>query len=116
MLSLQNAKSSRNGVLVVRCGVILLMCAALLMMSSISTTGVHAQGQSATGKFRRIGRPIPNQYIVVFNDDTLSSEVDSRAAEMARASGGIVKHIYRYALNGFSARMSEAAAIALSLD
>ncbi|MEK6410976.1 MAG: S8 family peptidase [Acidobacteriota bacterium] len=117
MLSLQNAKWSRNGVLAVRCVVILLLCGALLMMSSISTNKVSAQGQSAAiGKFRRIGRPIPNQYIVVLNDDISGSEVASRAAEMARASGGIVSHIYRYSLTGFSARMSEAAAIALSLD
>ena len=104
MLSLQNAKGSRNRVLAVRCAVIILLCGVLLMISTISTTNVRAaQGQSAAGKFRRIGKPIPNQYIVVLNDDTLSSEVDSRAAEMARASGGIVRHIYRYALTGFSA-------------
>jgi subtilisin family serine protease len=117
MLSLQNAKVSRNRVLAVRCAVIILLCGVLLMISTISTTNVRAaQGQSAAGKFRRIGKPIPNQYIVVLNDDTLSSEVASRAAEMARASGGIVRHIYRYALTGFSALMSEAAAIALSSD
>jgi subtilisin family serine protease len=117
MLSLQNAKVSRNRVLAVRCAVIILLCGALLMISTISTTNVRAaQGQSAAGKFRRIGKPIPNQYIVVLNDDILSSEVASRAAEMARASGGSVGHIYRYALRGFSARMSEVAAIGLSLD
>ncbi|MEK6286275.1 MAG: LamG-like jellyroll fold domain-containing protein [Acidobacteriota bacterium] len=86
------------------------------MMSSISTTGVRAQGQSATAKFHRIGRPIPNQYIVVLNDDLPSSDVASRADEMLRTTGGSIGHIYRYALRGFSARMSEGAAIALSLD
>jgi len=97
--------------------VIILLCGASLMISTISTTNVRAaQGQPAAGKFRRVGRPIPNQYIVVLNDDILSSEVASRAAEMALASGGSIGHIYRYALRGFSARMSEAAAIALSLD
>ncbi|MEK6320885.1 MAG: S8 family serine peptidase [Acidobacteriota bacterium] len=116
MLSLQNAKWSRNGVLAVRCVVILLLCGALLMMSAISTTNVRAQGQSAAGKFRRVGRPIPNQYIVVLNDDIPGSEVASRAGEMARTIGGSIGHIYRYALRGFSARMSEAAARALSLD
>jgi subtilisin family serine protease len=32
------------------------------------------------------------------------------------ASGGIVGHVYRYAITGFSARMTESAALALSLD
>ena len=95
---------------------IILFFGALLMVSSISTTNVRGQDQSATTKFRRVTRPIPNQYIVVLNDDTSSSEVASRAVEMARASGGIVGHIYRYALSGFAAQMSESAAIELSLD
>src|SRR5262249_45028022 len=40
----------------------------------------------------------------------------SRASEMAVTSAGIRRHIYRHAFPGFSASMSEAAAIALSLD
>lgn len=117
MLSLQKLKSSRNRrVLAVRCAMIILLCGASLTISVISTTNVGAQDQSAPAKFRRVGSPIPNQYIVVLNDDTISSEVASRAAEMARAIGGSIGHIYRYALRGFSARMSEAAAVALSLD
>lgn len=116
MLSLQNAKFSRNRVRVVRCAVIFMLCGASLMISSISTTNVGAQIQSATTKFRRVGKPIPNQYIVVLNDNIPGSEVASRAAEMAFTTGGNVRHIYRYALSGFSAEMSEPAAIALSLD
>ena len=54
MLSLQNARSSRNRILAVRCAVIILLCGALLMISAISTTRVRAQGQSAAGKFRRV--------------------------------------------------------------
>jgi hypothetical protein len=61
MLSLQNAKSSRNRVRAIRCAVIVLLCSGLLMISAMSTTKVRAQGQAATGKFRRVGKPIPNQ-------------------------------------------------------
>ena len=92
MLSLQNAKSSRNRILAVRCAVIILLCGALLMISPKSTTSARAQGQSGAGKFRRIGRPILNQYIVVLNDDILGSEVDSSAREMTRAFGGSIGH------------------------
>jgi len=87
------------------------------MISAIGTTRVGAQGQSATGKFRRIGRPIPNQYIVVLDDKTSVGNVASIAGELARLHGGSVRHIYRYALKGFSVyQLPEAAAIALSLD
>lgn len=88
----------------------------LLMISGLSPTKVRAQTQQATGKFRRVENPIPNQYIVVLDDDLPGSVVASRAGEMTGSIGGSVGHIYRYALKGFSARMSEAAAIALSLD
>src|SRR5947199_8825493 len=98
MRSLQNAKSSRNRILAIRCAVIILLCGALLMISAISTVNARAQRESAaTGKFRRVGRPIRGQYIVVLNDNTLSSEVEARAGEMAFTAGGSVGRIYRYA-------------------
>lgn len=116
MLSLQNAKSSRNRVLAVRFAVIMMLCAALLMISAISTTRVRAQNRLAPSKFLRVGKPIPNQYIVVLNDNVPGSEVALRAGEMTRPLGANIGHIYRSTLKGFSATMSEAAAIALSLD
>lgn len=116
MRSLRNAKESRNEGAAVRCAVVVFLIGTLLMISGISTTKVRAQTQQATGKFRRVENPIPNQYIVVLDDDVPGSVVASRAGEMTRNIGGRVGHIYRYALKGFSARMSEAAAIALSRD
>jgi subtilisin family serine protease len=116
MLSLLNANGSRNRVLAVRCAMIILLCGGLLMLSALPQIKVRAQSQPSTGKFRRVAKPIPNQYIVVLNDNIPGSEVASRATEMAFSAGGSIGHIYRYALSGFSAKMSEAAAIALSLD
>lgn len=117
MLSLQNARSSSNRILAVRCAVIILLCGALMMISGVSTTRVRAQGQPAAGKFRRVGNAIPNQYIVVLDDNTPAANVASLAGEMARAPGGNVTHIYRYALKGFAVyQLSEAAAMALSQD
>src|SRR6266496_5507186 len=67
-------------------------------------------------KFNRVERPLPNNYIVVLNDDTAASSVGSIAANLANAHGGITEHVWRTALKGFSIRMPEAAAIALSKD
>jgi len=86
------------------------------MFSALPSTKVRAQSEPSPSKFRRVAKPMPNQYIVVLNNNIPDSEVASRAAEMAFTAGGSVEHIYRYALSGFSAKMPEAAAIALSLD
>lgn len=94
----------------------ILLSGVLLMISVISTTKVGAQDQLTSAKFRRVAKPIPNQYIVVLDDDTPSSEVASKAAELAATAGGSFSRVYRYALKGFSARMSESAAIAISVD
>src|SRR5437660_3038681 len=93
MLSLQNVKFSRNRVRAIRCAVIVLLCSGLLMISAMTTTKVRAQGQPATGKFRRVGKPIPNQYIVVLDDNTQGADVASIVGEMARVHGGTVTHI-----------------------
>jgi hypothetical protein len=87
------------------------------MISAMPSTKAGAGGQSATGKFRRVTDPILNQYIVVLDDNTPRGLVTSVAGEMARVDGGSVRHIYRYAIKGFSLYgMSEAGAVALSLD
>jgi len=86
MLSLLNATVSRNRVLAVRCVVMLLLCGALLMISAVSTTSVRAQEQFAAGRFRRVGNAIPNQYIVVLDDNTPAANIASTAGEMARVA------------------------------
>jgi hypothetical protein len=74
-------------------------------------------GQVQTGKFHRVGSPIPNQYIVVFNDDIPAVQVDSLAGDVAGLEHGSPHAIYKYALKGFSIHgISEAQAIALSND
>lgn len=56
--------------------------------------------------------PIPDEYIVVFDD----SEVDpvGRARALVAQQQGELKHTYQHALKGFSARMSPQAAAALA--
>ncbi|HJZ69071.1 MAG TPA: hypothetical protein VKF81_13180 [Blastocatellia bacterium] len=51
MLSLRNAKSSRNRILAIRFAVIILLCGALPMISAISTPKVGAQAPVGRGRF-----------------------------------------------------------------
>jgi subtilisin family serine protease len=85
----------------------------------------YAEAQT---KFNRSQRPIADQYIVVLKNDevqkqlktnpTLNTQsvVDSFANDLMRTYGGSKKLTYVYALKGFSAQMSESAAVALSQD
>lgn len=93
---------------------------ASLMIPTPLTGGAHAQEQSRRppGKFLKAqaGKALPDQYIVVLKDDIPGPDIDSIAAEVAHGRGGVVGHVYRHALKGFSIRLPEAAALALSHD
>jgi subtilisin family serine protease len=88
------------------------------MITTPLTGGARAQEQSRrpAGKFLKSQgvNTIPDQYIVVLRDDTPGPDVDSIAAALAHGHGGVMGHVYRYALKGFSIRLPEAAALALS--
>jgi subtilisin family serine protease len=75
-----------------------------------------AQTQPTTGKFHRVSAPIFNQYVVVLNDDTPGTRVAAVVTDLAQRHGGAPRFVYRYALKGFSVRLPEAAAVALSHD
>jgi serine protease len=58
---------------------------------------------------------IPDQYIVVLNDERVSgAEVRGLADASVRQVGGTVVHVYQRVLRGYSARMSATAAAALA--
>jgi serine protease len=58
---------------------------------------------------------IPGQYIVVLNDNRVSStDVRALADAAVRQAGGSVLHVYQRVLRGYSARMSATAAAALA--
>jgi hypothetical protein len=78
--------------------------------------GGQSQAQQSQGKFRKAERAIPDQYIVVLKDDAAARGVGPLAAELARAHGGAAQHVYDHALKGFSVRLPERAAMALSND
>jgi len=57
------------------------------------------------------GRPIPDQYIVVFKDDV--GDVEGTARRLAGAQGGRVGFVYQHAIKGFSVNLNAQAAAAL---
>jgi subtilisin family serine protease len=84
-------------------------------------SGGSDRGRS-TGKFHRKGvKAIPQQYIVVLDEDVAAEAADfatavGRAMEVTRGTNAIAEHVYAFALRGFAARMTEADALKLSND
>jgi hypothetical protein len=75
-----------------------------------------AQESSTTGRIRRSNAAIPNSYIVIFKDSVPQGRVKGFAAQLARTHGGTIGFTYEHALRGFSVELSEAQALALSLN
>ena len=72
-------------------------------VSPLDEAPVYARGEG--------GGPIPDQYIVVFNDDV--ADPAALARQLAAAHGTSPRYVYQYAIKGFAARLSAAAAVAL---
>lgn len=83
MLSLRNMKASRNLIVIARCMAIVLVFGGLMMMHSPSAGSARVQPEE---KFRRVAKPIPNEYVVVLNDDIAGSDVASVSANFVRSS------------------------------
>src|SRR5437870_907043 len=92
--------------------------AALLLALLVIGTALTASAPAATnhgdgGEIHRAAEPIAGQYVVTLQG-VAPSHVPATAAGLARANGGTVLMTFQYALQGFSASMSEAQALALS--
>jgi subtilisin family serine protease len=95
-------------------------------LSPLNTSRLQAAQRSLTPqtKFVRVSNPVPNNYIVVLNDDVVSNQasltvrrakVTSIANALARAHAGKVGFVYETALKGFSIELpNETAAVAVS--
>jgi hypothetical protein len=88
----------------------------LLYALALAGTPLHGQGpsQKQGDKFLRAERRIANEYIVVLSDDIPAAQVAQVAESIARPHGGSIKFLYTSALRGFSVRLPEAAAVAIS--
>jgi aqualysin 1 len=102
---------------------LLIVCmAALTLMPVLAQQQDINPAAEDTGKFMRMGKAaIPQHYIVVLDVDAVGASGDlSLAANMAdhltAAYGGVRTNTYAYAINGFSAQMSEQEALKLSQD
>src|SRR6185503_1946564 len=98
--------------------VLVLLVAITLAALTSSSLFVGGQGHAQRGKnkFRRVQHAIANQYVVVLDDQIPKPNVASLASQLAQARGGVPEHIYENALKGFSVRLPETAAQALSND
>jgi len=77
-------------------------------------------------QFRRSRSPIRDHYIVVLNDDVLrqshgtrsdpEGEIDRLVSDLAIRHGAQVRNVYKSAMRGFAATMTEDRAIALSQE
>lgn len=93
--------------------VLTFLCA--IALCAFAFTPQPAQGQGGSqGKFRKVQKAIPNQYIVVLRDDTPKANVAALANNLAHGYGGNLQHVYQHAIKGFSLQIPEAAARALS--
>jgi subtilisin family serine protease len=97
----------------------------VLALSPVLTAGqLRTDQKSPLTKFFKTPNAVPNSYIVVLNDDLVSSKaslnvrrskIKSDAEALAQAYGGRVGFVYETALKGFSIDLlDEAAAVALS--
>ena len=86
---------------------------ALISLMIVLSLPGRATTEVAKGKIRKVKNPIANQYIVVLRDD-VASDTKAVAQNLALAHGGLIRFYYEHALKGFSVRLTEQAALALS--
>src|SRR5215213_6796591 len=65
---------------------------------------------------RQPGHAVPGQYIVILKDRVDSDSVPAIAEELTKAAKATLIHVFQWAIKGFSAKMSEEAARAISRD
>jgi serine protease len=76
---------------------------------------VAGSGAASAQEVRTPERAVPDQYIVVLNDDRVGRvEVRALADALARQQGGRVLHVYEDALRGFAVAMSATGAAAIA--
>ena len=88
---------------------------AILAIVAIGVPWGVSSAAAGPGRIHRQPNAVPGRYIVVLNPgvDTISSSV---ASDLARAHGADVRKVFRFALDGFVAKMTPREALATSRD
>ena len=94
----------------------LLLCVAIALSVAPGSSG---QGQKS--KIRKKARPVAGQYIITLQEWAAqpygdNSFVPNVAADIVSQHGGELKHVFKHALLGFTARLTPEAAEALTND
>src|ERR1700740_1897453 len=98
---------------------IIVCMAALALMPALASPQDPAGKAGDAEKFFRMGKDaIAGHYIVVLDMDSAGRSGDlftaaKTANDLTRDYGGLATNFYAYAINGFSAQMSEAEALKL---
>jgi subtilisin family serine protease len=93
-----------------------------VLLSPLFAQEENSRGRRSTAKLHRKGaRAVPNQYIVVLEDDAEIAAGDyasvlGRVQQVTRGRAVVPEHVYAAALRGFAAFMREQDAIAISAD
>lgn len=95
-------------------GVLALTLAAACQDSVAPSSSLHSPAATPSRDVQSASSRIPDEYIVVFNDDV--GDVTGRANALLKANGGNLHFTYSSALKGFSAHMSAQAAEAIAND
>jgi subtilisin family serine protease len=96
--------------------------AALLLVVACSDTGTSpapiapAPVDEVFASVKPDGDVIEGSYIVVFNDDVSEDETEGKAKVKAAKGNGNLKNVYKHALKGFSADLSDEAVAELRAD
>src|SRR4051812_29979313 len=99
----------------------LLVLALALCAAAALTITPSSQGRAQKTKIKKKARPVAGQYIVTLADWAAGergehSFAQNLADDIVAQHGGRLKHVYKHALNGFTAELSPEAAEALADD
>jgi subtilisin family serine protease len=83
---------------------------ALLLLCAFPVLG----GGPKDNKIKKAKKPVPDSYIIVFQDRL--DDVDGAAGDITKVHGAKLKRVYKSALKGFAAEMSEKEAAKVADD
>jgi aqualysin 1 len=85
--------------------------------ATADVSSAQSKPQEPAEKFLHASNAMPGRYIVVLKQDAMGNPVKSRSDALIAKHGGIVKHVFQNAMQGFVVdQISEAAARRLSED